>query len=260
MRDILYAFRTFRRAPLAALTIVATVALGLGLVSVVFTFYSAFFLRVDEVPNPGELFAVQWPVRPGASTWMPFTRPEYEALGRETSVFTDAAIMVRGVSVRVDGRPAASALVSGNFFLMTGVSAARGRTLMPDDDAPAAARAVVVLSHKGWTRLLDQDPAAVGRTLAINGTPYQIVGVMPKGFRGLGAGSPDYWAPFGVIGQFRRSYAGRENDFPIDTLVGRLRPGVSRSAAEAGLSVWATRQVKAEGRPVSIRLSPSDGT
>ena len=57
-RDILYAFRTFRRAPLAALTIVATVALGLGLVAVVFTVYNILFLRADAVRSPGELFAV----------------------------------------------------------------------------------------------------------------------------------------------------------------------------------------------------------
>jgi hypothetical protein len=57
-RDILYAFRTFRRAPLAALTIVATVALGLGLVAVVFTVYNVVLLRVDAVQSPGELFAV----------------------------------------------------------------------------------------------------------------------------------------------------------------------------------------------------------
>ena len=58
-RDILYAFRTFRRAPLAAITIVATVALGLGLITVVFTIYNIFFLRVDAVRNPHELFAVE---------------------------------------------------------------------------------------------------------------------------------------------------------------------------------------------------------
>ena len=73
-RDILYAFRTFRRAPLAALTIVATVALGLGLVTVVFTVYNIFFLRVDAVRNPGELFAVERPTAPGADASLPFTR------------------------------------------------------------------------------------------------------------------------------------------------------------------------------------------
>src|SRR5262245_17944729 len=66
VRDVSYAFRTFRRAPLAALTIVATVALGLGLVAAVFTFFSFFYLRVDAVHNPGELYEVERPTSPGA--------------------------------------------------------------------------------------------------------------------------------------------------------------------------------------------------
>ena len=94
-RDILYAFRTFRRAPLAALTIVATVALGLGLVAVVFTVYNVFLLRVDAVQSPGELFAVAIGQRtgPDSEPTCPFTRRDYEALRRETSVFTDAFAM-----------------------------------------------------------------------------------------------------------------------------------------------------------------------
>src|SRR6185295_18673770 len=73
-RDILYASRTFRRAPLAALTIVATVALGLGLVPAVFAFYSMIFLRVDAVRSPGELFAVERVPGPGEAASMPLTR------------------------------------------------------------------------------------------------------------------------------------------------------------------------------------------
>src|SRR5262245_61819582 len=95
IRDVLYACRTFRRAPLAALTIVATVALGLGLVTAVFAVYSIFMLRVDAVRNPGELFAVtmERTVAPNPDSGGPFTRPDYEAMRRETSVFTDAFAM-----------------------------------------------------------------------------------------------------------------------------------------------------------------------
>ena len=138
VRDILYAFRTFRRAPLAALTIVATIALGLGLVAAVFTFYSMFFLRVDAVRNPGELFAVIRPTSPGADSPAPFTRADYEALRRETSVFADVAAMVSGIETRIDGRPASPMLVTGNFFQLLGVHAALGRTLTPGDDEPSA--------------------------------------------------------------------------------------------------------------------------
>src|SRR5262245_61002844 len=74
LRDIAYAFRTFRRAPLAALTIVSTVALGLGLVTVVFVVYNVLFLRVDAVRNPGELFAVQRPPDSRSGASVPFTR------------------------------------------------------------------------------------------------------------------------------------------------------------------------------------------
>src|SRR5688572_6345372 len=89
-RDILYALRTFRRAPLTAITIVATVALGLGLITVVFTIYNLAFLRLDAVRDPGELFGVERPTAPGADASLPFTRAEYDAIRRETTVFTDA--------------------------------------------------------------------------------------------------------------------------------------------------------------------------
>src|SRR5688572_3265955 len=185
-RDILYAFRTFRRAPLAALTIVATVGLGLGLISVVFTVYNTFFLRADAVRSPGELFAVERRTGPGADASLPFTRPEYDAMRRETSVFTDAFAMLRPVRTRIEGRLATSALVTGNFFQVLGVQAALGRPLMPGDDERFAARPVIVLSHRGWQKLFAGNPTVIGRSLLVNGLPYEIVGVMPEDFRGLG--------------------------------------------------------------------------
>src|SRR5688572_14961803 len=121
VRDVSYAVRTFRRAPLAALTIVTTIALGLGLVAAVFTLYSYFFLRIDAVQNPGELFAVKRLTRPGDDSSMPFTREEYEALRRETSVFADVVAMVRSIETRIEGRPVSSTLVTGNFFPVLGV-------------------------------------------------------------------------------------------------------------------------------------------
>jgi len=112
-RDILYAFRTFRRAPLAALTIVATIAVGLGLVAAVFTFYSMFSFRVDAVQNPDELFEVVRPTSPGADSKVPLTRADYDALRRESEVFVDAAATVSGIETRIDGRVASPMLVTG---------------------------------------------------------------------------------------------------------------------------------------------------
>jgi len=261
-RDILYAVRTFRRAPLAALTIVATIALGLGLVAAVFTWYSLIFLRVDAVQNPGELFAVERPTRPGADSWIPFTRAEYEALRRETSVFVDVVAMVRSVETRVEGRQVSSTLVTGNFFQVLGVQAALGRTLTPGDDEPSAGRPIV-LSHRSWIRSFAGDPTVIGRSVPVNGVPCVVVGVMPEEFRGLGISPPDYWAPLALAGELRPTYAGRDDEMPVDDVMGRLKPGVSPEQAAAGLSVWASRRPKlksAGDRPAFITLEPRQGT
>ncbi|HLG57998.1 MAG TPA: ABC transporter permease [Vicinamibacterales bacterium] len=262
VRDILYAFRTFRRAPLTALTIVATVALGLGLITVVFTIYDIAFLRRDAVRSPHELFAVERPAAPGTDEQLPFTQSDYEAIRSETSVFTDAFAMLRAVRTRSEGRPLIGALVTGNFFQVLGVRAVLGRPLTPDDDERAAGRPVIVLSHRGWNKLFAGDPLVVGRNLRVNGLPYEIVGVMPDGFRGLGIGPPDYWAPLALAGRFRDHYAGRPDEIPVD-VVGRLKPGVSPESATAALTVWASGRIDLEtipGRPAAIRLRPRQGT
>ena len=261
-RDIQYAFRTFRRARLAALTIVATVALGLGLIAAVFAVYSTFFLRVDAVPNPGELFAVERLANPSADAALSFTRPEYEALRRETDVFTDAFAMRPGGSTGIEGRRLTSVLVTDNFFQALGVQAALGRPLTPGDEERFAGRPVIVLSHMGWTKLFAGEPNVIGRHVLVNELPCEIVGVMPEGFRGLLIGAPDYWAPLALAGQFHAGYAGRENEIAID-IVGRLNPGMSPEAAAARLTAWDSARTDPKTvprRPISVKLAPRQGT
>jgi len=267
-RDILYAFRTFHRAPLAALTIVVTVALGLGLATAVFTVYNFFLLRVDAVRSPGELFTV---VRTGPDNELDvFTPSDYDAMRRETSVFTDTFAMM-GNPARIEGRPAVSALVTANFFQVLGVQAALGRTLMPGDpgdpggpgdDVRFAGQPVIVLSHVGWHKMFQGDRAVIGRRVVINDAPYEIVGVMPKGFRGLGLTPPDYWAPLALAGQSRDATAGREDAISVE-VIGRLKPGRSPQAAAAALSVWASGRadlMTPSGRPIQVRLIARQGT
>src|SRR5215207_1655288 len=88
-RDLRYAWRTLRRAPLAAATIVVTVSLGLGLVAAVYTMLNAVVFRVDEVRNPYELYGVERE-RSAIAEPQTFTRAEYDALLRETDVFQSA--------------------------------------------------------------------------------------------------------------------------------------------------------------------------
>jgi predicted permease len=261
-RDILYAFQTFRRAPLATFTIVGTIAIGLGLIAAVFTFFNVFFLRVDAVHNPDELFAVMRPTTPDGDERVPFTRAEYEALRRETSVFTDVVAMMRSIETRIEGRPMSSTLVTGNFFQVLGVQPAIGRTITPHDNE-SSARWPIVLSHRGWIKLFAGDPTAIGRSLSVNGVPCEIVGVMPEGFRGLGIGPPDYWAPLALAAELPQTVAGREHEMPVGDVVGRLKPGISSQQATAGLNMWVAGRsnLQATGdHPALITLEPRQGT
>ena len=263
--DILYAFRRFRREPLAALTIVATVALGLGLVTVVFTVYNLLLLRPDAVRSPDELFSVtlqRW-TGPDTDEALPLARPDYEAMRAETRVFTEAVAMLdtRGPTY-LEGRFARSIFVSGNFFQALGVQAALGRSLLPGDDERFAGRPVIVLSHAGWHKLFRGDPGVIGRRVLLNAAPHEIVGVMPDGFRGLGITPPDYWAPLAMDAPLADAPAGPERPQAIE-VIGRLSPGLSGDAAAAALSAWASGRAEFKtppGHPIKVRLTPRQGT
>jgi predicted permease len=258
--DVHYALRTFRRTPLASATIVGTVAIGLGLVAAVFTFFNALLFNVDAVHNPHELVEV-YRRHAGSKELVPFTLPQYQALRSETDVFIEPVAMVRGVGTRADNRPMTGALVSDNFFHSLGVHAALGRVLTPADSDDGGAQ-VIVLSHRAWTRWFASDPSVVGRLVRINGAAFEIVGVAHEGFRGLAIGAPDYWAPIEQLGHFRRAPADHLSQAEV-TIVGRLAPHTSRLAAATQLSVWATAAARRAGvaqAAPAITLEARQGT
>src|SRR6478736_2366374 len=185
VRDLRGAVRAIGRAPLAAFTIVATVSIGLAVVAVLFTFLNTFIFRVDHVPDVAQIYAVQRP-QTGEGPRPRFTRREFDALRSDTGIFTDAYAEWPDIDLRVEGRTMAVTLVSGNFFQVVRVQPAIGRVLTCADDVPsggyAGGNAVIVLSDKGWDRRFNRDPNVVGRTVLVNGVPFEIVGVMPAGF------------------------------------------------------------------------------
>jgi predicted permease len=262
IRDIFYAFRTFQRAPLVALTIVSTVSLGLGLVAVAFTLLNVALFRVDpSVPRLHEMFSVEKP-RAADGGLVRFTRADYDALREQTSVFTGVYAERSEIDTRIEGRMMSGSLVSGDFFQVLGVDPALGRALTPADDERVAGRPVIVLSDRGWNRNFARDPYVLGRSVLINGFPYEIVGVMPEQFRGLSVSAPHYWAPLAMLGQFRQIHGGRELDTVGVDIIGRLKPGLSRETALAGLAVWNSgRAPAATDRAQSqVLLRPKRGT
>jgi predicted permease len=258
LRDVAYALRAFMRAPLVSLTIVVTVAVGLGLVGVLFTVLNMMLFRVDNVPDVNEMFAVER-LRNEQEEAQPFTRAQFEAMRRETRAFSGIYAEIPDIESRIDGRVMSGAMVTGNFFQVLGVRAALGRTLLPSDDRPG--HPVVVLSQRGWTQKLNGDPQVVGRRLTISGAPHEIIGVMPDGFRGLEVTAPDYWAPLSMLAAHRPAHRGREDEVAVG-IVGRLLPGTSAASARAQIDAWHSSQVATgtDRRSPSIDLRPKRGT
>ena len=260
VRDVRFALRSFRRAPLAALTIVGTVAIGLGVVAVLFTILNMFLFRVDTVPDISEMYAVERPRLADGDRSL-LTRPRFEAMRRETSVFTDAYAALPDIDLRVDGRMMAVTLVTGNFFHVVSVTPIMGRALAPADDA-SGGNPVIVLSDKGWARRFNRDPNVLARTVLVGGAPFEIIGVMPAGFRGLEVSAPDFWAPLAQLAQFQPGHRGREDSIGVD-IIGRLKPGVSMESARAQLAAWDSnrQEVPTLGRRAeTIELVPRRGT
>ena len=266
MRDIHYALRTFARAPLTSLTIVITVAVGLGAVAVLFTILNTFIFRVDAVPNVHEMYAVEKPQLPDGVPSL-FPRRQFDLMRAETNVFTDIYAVVSDIDLRIEGKTVAAAAVTGNFFSVVGVPAAMGRVITPADDDRAGGHAVIVLSNKGWNRRFDRDPHVVGKTVLIREVPFEIIGVTPPGFRGLDVGGPDLWTPMSQIASLVPSRRGVEDDTGVD-VVGRLKPGVSPASARSQLAAWLSNQPDntaqssnvAEQHAIHIDVVRRDGT
>jgi predicted permease len=260
IRDVQYALRTFTTAPLAAFTIVVTVAIGLGVVAVLFTVLNTLIFRVDQVPDIGEMYAVERTQKANGDPSL-LARPMFDAMRADTQVFTDAYATVPAISLYVDGRRMAVTLVTGNFFQVVRVNPVIGRALMPADETRSGGNAVIVLSHKGWDRHFNRDPNVLGRTVLVNGAPFEIIGVTPDGFRGLEEGGPDLWAPLSQLGQFRPPDRSRQVEAGVE-IVGRLRPSVSKEQARAQLAAWDSNQSADTGdrRSKSLDLVPRRGT
>jgi predicted permease len=194
-QDARYAVRTLRKAPGFTTVVVLTLALGIGLNTVVFSFYHTLTGKPLAVRDPGAILRVSADARQFQS---PFTHGEYEELrGRLQSVEALVAasplqVLLVAKTGAADERQEAAAvqLVSGNYFSALGVQALRGRTFAPGEPDSA------VLSYIAWRQRFNGDRTVVGRTVQLQGVPVVIVGVAPERFGGTSPpAAPDFWVP-----------------------------------------------------------------
>ena len=233
LQDLRYAGRLLRKSPLFTAIAVATLALGIGLNTAVFSAIDAMLLRpIPGVRDATELVQLyrKWPGLDYGSTSVPHY---LDVRTRATDVFAEVAVWdfaplnlsTAGRTERIMGQ-----MVSASFFRVLGVNAARGRTFTADEDTKPGAHPIAVVSHSGWQGVFGGDPQIVGRTIVLNGHRYTIVGVTPPEFRGpIPLVAPALWVPLMQIAQVMPSSARRLEDRGNNYLnsIARLRPGVS---------------------------------
>ena len=242
LQDVRYALRTLRRTPGFTLTATVVLALGLGVNAAVFSLANAFFFRPLPVSDPGSLVRV-YSNRYSNTRW----RSYLELRDRNSTLAGLAAFQMQSFALRADGdvEHVFGQTVSGDYFPILGIAPARGRLLGAADDRPEVPPAAV-LSHAFWTRRFGASPDTVGRTILLNGQPFTIVGVAPTGFAGVLAPlSADLWVPLATDAVLRPAMdpAARLDRTSLH-LIGRLKPGVDRTQAEADLDTIG-RQLRA---------------
>ena len=239
--DSRYAFRGFRRTPGFVLTVVATIALGLGLNTTVFTFFNTYVLQPMSVRDPHNLYQFTW--RKANGDGHQFTWQEFQDFRKQNPAFSEVIGFDRVSFARVRGRMMLGHMVTGNYFQMLGVSAVMGRTLLPGDDGGPGSAPVVVLSSNAWANKFGGDPEILGKVVVVHGCPLEVVGVARAGFSGLGEVPLDYWTPLSLAPQLEEgaSLFGVKQPERI-TIVGRLRRDLDLRQAGAALTTWARQR------------------
>jgi hypothetical protein len=237
-QDLRLALRRIRQNPTFSAVSVATLALGIGANTAIFSIINAALLRRLPVAHASEIVALN--EKMGSDVVPTISYPNYRDLRDRNTVlsglvayrFLPASLGLPGNNQRLWGY-----LVTGNYFDVLGVGAARGRVLHPDDDLHPGAHPVAVLTWPCWQKRFGGDPAAVGRTVKINGMDFTILGVTPQGFFGTELFfAPDIFFPSMMQKQLEGGKGYLENrDAGNFFAAGRLKPGVSTARAEAGL-------------------------
>ncbi len=239
-QDIRYALRGFRQTPLFALTVVATIALGLGWNTAAFTLFNAYVLRPIAVPDPYSLYGMRWQDATGPA--LPFTWLQAQELQANHPAFSEAAIIERQNS-RMNGRHGSGLLVSGNYFQMIGVHTRIGRAILPEDADKPGSAPVMVLSYAAWQSQFGGALDVLGMRVSVDGHPLEVIGVMDESFIGFELQTVDYWAPITMAGIFDGVDVFGPAQIPRFDIFGRLGRGISEKQALAILTPWIQRRM-----------------
>lgn len=238
--DLRYAIRMLLRSPGFSSIAIATIALGIGATTAIYSVMDATLLHPLPYPNPAELVRVEDDLPGVGAHGVGISVPEWRDL-ESSGLFQSVAITGRGANVNLTGSAQPLRLsfkqVTPNYFAVLGVDAQLGRTFDPHDATPGY-NLEVVISDGLWRREFGADPHILGKTLRLDNDGYRVVGVMPRGFRDQGSTSDEQnvelWLGAGFAGL---PFPPPQRGYRLQSraVVARVRPGLSIAAGQAHL-------------------------
>ncbi len=245
-RDLRYALRMLRRNPGFTAAAVVTLALGIGANTAIFSIVNALMFRpLPGVEDMDRLVQVFRRSHTGGGLITNVSYPNYRDWRDQNQVFSGlAAYRDVILSLNTGDNPdrVRGAIVSGNYFDVLGVKAARGRTFIPEEDSVPGAHPVAVISYGCWKRRFPSEQSPVGRTIELNRHSFVVVGVARRDFDGTEVGRPiEVWVP--MMMETAVWPGGRDflsaRYWSLIQVVGRLRSGTSLRQAQANMDTIA---------------------
>jgi predicted permease len=235
--DLRFAIRMLIKYPAFSIVAFLALVLGIGANTTVFGIINALLLRPLPVGHAEEVvkvFTTDNHIKGNQST----SYLNFQDFAKQSTAFTSMAAYTfagMGMTRGTDTLNVGGLLVTGNYFDLLQVKPVLGRTFLPEEDSTPNGHPVVVLGYKFWKKL-GADPAIVGGQVTLNGHSFTVIGVTPAAFTGVDVGfAPDLWVPVSM-----HQWCRPGGDFWFETrrallmsIVGRLKPGVTTSEAQA---------------------------
>ena len=259
LQDFRYAARMLRKKLVLTVVIVASLAIGIGANSAVFSVVDALLLRPLPYPHPDRLAAI-WLHSPAIGILRDWPSPgQYIDIQNQNHSFEQMAL-AQSRTFTLTGRDQPQRVdvlrTQSSLLTMLGAKALLGRTLLPEEDRPGK-QPVAILSNRVWQRLFNSDPAVIGRTITLDGVPYAVAGVLSRAFTINAEVMPsegpmdkvDIFLPL-PLGADAAQRRGDENY----NIVVRLKPGVSVPQAQADIDAIASRIRQKDKRDLSFGM------
>jgi macrolide transport system ATP-binding/permease protein len=254
LQDVSYALRQLRKTPGFTITVMLTLALGIGANSAIFTLVNAILLHDLPVTDPKTLIRIGdrddccvnggWHDNGDYSlfatdTYYMFKKnlPEFEDLAAMESGYAWRPVTVRRAGPQTVAKSVMATFVSGSYFRVFGLSPAAGRLFVDSDDQKGSPL-TAVMSYEAWQQDYAGDRSVIGSTFYINTKPATIIGVAPKGFYGdrIDTNPPKYYMPMNAMDPLIGAPYFSDPDTQWAYIIGRVKPGTSLPALQAKAS------------------------